>query len=59
MKGLSKALVILGLILIVYAAFSRFYGAPSVAMTKFRSLSFLLLANTMLILSLIVKDYKK
>jgi len=53
---MSKVLMVIGLVLIAYAVFSRFYGMPSVAMMQFRSTSFLILANTALILSLVLKD---
>lgn len=54
MKILSISLLVLGTMLTVYAVFSRFYGQPSVAMHQFRSLSFLIMANTILLLSLII-----
>lgn len=54
MRIISIFLLVLGFLLVVYAVFSRFYGQPSVALNQFRSLSFLILANTILILSLIV-----
>lgn len=59
MKNLDKWLLALGFILVVYAIFSRFYGQPSVAMIRFRSLSLLILANISFVLALIVKQGKK
>jgi hypothetical protein len=56
MRKLDKIFLVVGFILLVYAIFSRFYGMPSVAMMRFRSLSFLILANMAFILSLIVKE---
>lgn len=55
MKKLDKVFLWLALLLIVYAVFSRFYGQPSVALKHFRSLSILLLANTSLLLAILVK----
>jgi hypothetical protein len=59
MKNTSKALLVLGFLLLAYAIFSRFYGEPSIAMMRFRSLSLLILANMAFILSLIVEQVKK
>lgn len=58
MKNLSQILLVLGFLLLVYAIFSRFYGQPSVALIRFRSLSFLVLANIVFVLSLIAKQKK-
>lgn len=58
MKNLSQILLALGFVLLVYAIFSRFYGQPSVALIRFRSLSFLVLANIVFVLSLIAKQKK-
>jgi hypothetical protein len=58
MKNLSQILLALGFVLLVYAVFSRFYGQPSVALIRFRSLSFLVLANIVFVLSLIAKQKK-
>ncbi|MDP3142605.1 MAG: hypothetical protein Q8N14_01475 [Candidatus Omnitrophota bacterium] len=55
MKNLNKVFLVIALILVAYAVFSRFYGAPSVAMHQFRSLSILLLANTSLLLAILLK----
>ncbi|MFZ5800208.1 MAG: hypothetical protein ACOY3D_02375 [Candidatus Omnitrophota bacterium] len=55
MKNLDKLFLWLAVILIVYAVFSRFYGTPSIAMKQFRSLSVLLLANTSLLLAILLK----
>jgi len=59
MKNLSLMLLIAGCILMVYAVFSRFYGEPSIAMTQFRSVNFLILSNTALLLSLILVHYHR
>lgn len=59
MSGISKILITIGLILVAYAVFSRFYGMPSVAMMRFKSVSFLILANTFFLLSLLLKDSDK
>jgi len=59
MKNTSKILLIVGFLLVIYAIFSRFYGEPSIAMMRFRSLSLLILANMAFILSLIVEQAKK
>ncbi|MFH1655026.1 MAG: hypothetical protein ABH954_00230 [Candidatus Omnitrophota bacterium] len=56
---MSKVLLVIGMVLVAYAMFSRFYGMPSVAMMRFRSINFLILANTTLILSLILKEHSK
>jgi len=59
MSGISKILITIGLVLVAYAVFSRFYGMPSVAMMHFKSVSFLILANTFFLLSLLLKDSDK
>jgi hypothetical protein len=56
---MSRVLMVIGLVLVAYAIFSRFFGMPSIAMTRFKSINFLVLANTALILSLILKDQAK
>lgn len=53
MKAISIMLLVFGFFLVAYSMFSRFYGQPSVAFHQFRSLSFLIMGNTLLILSLI------
>jgi len=58
MKNLSQILLAIGFVLLVYAIFSRFYGEPSVALMRFRSLSFLVLANIVFVLALIAKQKK-
>ena len=55
MKNLDKVFLWLALLLIAYAVFSRFYGAPSIALKQFRSVSVLLLANTSLLMVILVK----
>jgi len=55
MKNLDKVFLWLALLLIAYAVFSRFYGAPSIALKQFRSVSVLLLANTSLLMAILVK----
>lgn len=55
MKDQSKTLLILGILVVAYAIFSRFYGKPSIAMNYFKSSNVLLLGNTILILSAIAK----
>ena len=55
MKNLDKVFLWVALLLVVYAIFSRFYGMPSVAMKQFRSLSILILANTSLLLAIVLK----
>lgn len=59
MKALETILLAVGFIILAYALFSRFYGMPSIAMMRFRSLTFLILANMSFILALIVKQSKK
>ena len=54
MRLVSLFLLLTGFLLVIYAIFSRFYGAPSLAFNQFRSLSVLILANTLLLLSLVV-----
>lgn len=56
MKSLDKILLVLGIIAIAYAIFSRFYGQASIAMGQFKSSSVLLAANTILLLGLILKE---
>jgi hypothetical protein len=53
MKNLEKTFLVIGLILVGYAIFSRFYGEPSIAAKQFRSISVLVLANTALILAVL------
>jgi len=55
MKDWSKMLFVLGLLVVAYAIFSRFYGQPSVAMKYFKSNSVLLLGNTILLVAAITK----
>ena len=55
MEQISKALMVIGGILVAYAIFSRFYGMPSVALMQFRSVNFLTFANTILLFSVILK----
>jgi hypothetical protein len=57
MRGISKVLIVVGIVLVAYAVFSRFYGMPSVAMMRFKSVSFLILANTTFLLSIILNSY--
>jgi hypothetical protein len=57
MNKLSKATAVIGILVILYAAFSRFYGEPSVAMLRFKSSNILVLGNTVLLISLILKDW--
>ncbi len=59
MEKLSKVLMVIGLVLVAYAIFSRFYGMPSVAIMRFKSVSFLVLANTTFLLSLLLKNNVK
>ncbi|MDP2939057.1 MAG: hypothetical protein Q8O13_03100 [Candidatus Omnitrophota bacterium] len=59
MKIISIFLLLMGSFLIIYAVFSRFYGEPSIAFKQFRSLSFLVLANSTLILCLIAMHFQK
>ncbi len=59
MKNLEKILLVLGIVLVVYAIFSRFYGQPCVAAKHFRSTSVLLLANTILILAVLARRSSK
>lgn len=55
MEKMPKVLIVIGLVLVAYAVFSRFYGMPSVAMMRFKSVSFLILANTTFLLALLLK----
>lgn len=55
MNGISKILLVVGAVLVAYAVFSRFYGMPSVAMMRFKSVSFLILANTTFLLAIVFK----
>lgn len=59
MKILSTVLLVLGCILIIYSAFSRFYGEPSIAFRQFRSINMLILANSALLLCLIAMHFHK
>ncbi|MDP2940322.1 MAG: hypothetical protein Q8O13_09650 [Candidatus Omnitrophota bacterium] len=59
MKNLEKVFLVVGIILIAYAIFSRFYGAPSIAAIQFRSLSVLILANTALVLAVLARGAGK
>lgn len=59
MDKMSRILMIIGIVLVAYAIFSRFYGMPSVAITRFKSVSFLVLANTSFLLSLVLKNNGK
>lgn len=59
MKNLEKVLLVIGVILIAYAIFSRFYGQPSIAAKQFKSINILVLANTALILAILSKGAGK
>ena len=59
MKNLDKILVVLGLLLVAYAIFSKFFGVPGISLGNFKSSNLLLVANTLLLLSIVVKDYAK
>lgn len=59
MKSLDKVLVVVGIALLAYAIFSRFYGAPSLAMSSFKSSNVLVLANTAFLLAIVLKDWSK
>ncbi len=58
MKNLEKTLLVVGLMLIIYAIFSRFYGQPSIALNHYRSISVLVLANSALILAVLAKKQR-
>jgi len=55
MKDWNKTLLILGILVVAYAVFSRFYGKPSIAMNYFKSTSVLMLGNTILLLAAVTK----
>lgn len=55
MKNWDKIFLVLGILVIAYAIFSRFYGMKSIAMMHFRSTSVFMLGNTLLILAAIAK----
>jgi len=59
MKALSLIALVIGLTLMVYSVFSRFYGEPSIAMGQFKSTSFLVLSNSVLLVSLILAHYHR
>lgn len=59
MKGLDRILLVLGILLAIYAVISKFVGVNGISLGNFKSSNLLLAANTLLILSLIVKDYSK
>ena len=58
MKGLSNTLLVIGVLICALAAIGRFYGNPGLVM-GFRTMNLLLLANTLFLLAIIVKDFKK
>jgi xanthine/uracil permease len=57
MRNVSLFFLLLGLGLMTYAIFSRFYGEAYVAMKQFKSVNFLILANTVLLISLIIAHH--
>lgn len=59
MKNLEKIFLAIGVILIIYAIFSRFYGEPSIAAKQFKSINILVLANTALLLAVLSKGAGK
>ncbi len=59
MKNLEKAFLVIGIILVAYAVFSRFYGEPSIAAKQYRSISVLVLANTFLIIAVLIRGSSK
>jgi len=52
MKTSSRIFLFAGLILALYAVFSRFYGEPSVALKMFTSVGVLTAANTLILISI-------
>ncbi len=52
---LDKVLLVIGVILVAYAIFSRFYGEPSLACGRFKSSSILLLGNTAMLAAIFCK----
>ncbi|MDP3142754.1 MAG: hypothetical protein Q8N14_02235 [Candidatus Omnitrophota bacterium] len=55
MKNWDKTFLLLGILVIAYAIFSRFYGKQGVAMMHFRSTSVFMAGNTLLLLAAITK----
>ncbi|MDP2938610.1 MAG: hypothetical protein Q8O13_00795 [Candidatus Omnitrophota bacterium] len=52
---LDKVLLVIAIICVAYAIFSRFYGQPSIAFGRIKSSSLVLLANTLLLIGLFIK----
>ncbi|MDD2653501.1 MAG: hypothetical protein PHI86_00100 [Candidatus Omnitrophica bacterium] len=52
MKTSSKFFLFTGVVLALYAVFSRFYGEPSVALKVFSSVGILTAANTLILISI-------
>ncbi len=59
MKAASKIFLYTGLVLALYAVFSRFYGEPSVAMKTFTSMGILNVANTLILISIALNQLFK
>jgi len=59
MQSAAKVFLFSGVILALYAAFSRFYGEPSIALKNFRSINILISANTLILISIALKQFYK
>jgi hypothetical protein len=55
MKNWDKTFLLLGILVIAYAIFSRFYGKQCVAMMHFKSSNVFMAGNTLLLLAAITK----
>ena len=58
MKWLSNSLAIIGLVILAFATIGRFSGNPG-AVIGMKIMSLMLLANTMFLLAILVKDLGK
>ncbi len=58
MKALEKVLLVVGLILLVLAAYSKFFGRPQITMGV-RIISLIILANTCFLLAVLSKICEK
>jgi hypothetical protein len=59
MQGASKIFLFCGVILSLYAAFSRFYGEPSIAFNNFKSINILIAANTLILIAVALKLFAR
>ena len=59
MKMASKVLMVLGILVALYAVISKYVGVPGMVQGGIKSISFLVAANTLLLLAILAKSEAK